>query len=84
MGFLPPPQIVYPYGKSSPSMLSQYYICVGRRFAIEGEGFPYGIIPFWGSSAMGFLLGEGLPYGIPSGERLLYGINSGGRGGGGG
>ena len=30
----------------------------------------------WGSSAMGFLPGEGFPYGIPSGERLSYGIIS--------
>ena len=43
-------------------MLSQYYIwnLCWRRFAIEGEGLP------WGSSAMGFLPGEGVPYGIPS------------------
>ena len=39
------------------------------------------LFPLWGSSAMGFLPGEGLPYGIPSGERLPYGIIS-GRGGG--
>ena len=32
----------------------------------------------WGSSAMGFLPGEGLLYGIPSGERLPYGIISAG------
>ena len=32
----------------------------------RGEGLPYGIIPPWGSSAMGFHPGEGLPYGIPS------------------
>ena len=31
----------------------------------------------WGSSAMGFP-GEGLPYCIPSGERLPYGIISAG------
>ena len=27
----------------------------------RGEGLPHGIIPPWGSSAMGFLPGEGLP-----------------------
>ena len=36
----------------------------------------------WGSSAIGFLPGEGLPYDIPSGGRLPYGIISGGGGGG--
>ena len=40
-----------------------------RRFAIEGEGLPYGIISPWESSAMGFLQGERLPYGIISGGR---------------
>ena len=59
-----------------------YKICVGRRFAIEGEGLPYGIIsPFtWGSSAMGFLPGGGLPYGIPSGGTFAIWYNFRGRG----
>ena len=40
MGFLPPPP------KKKPHMLSQYYIrnLCWRRFAIEGERLPYGII----------------------------------------
>ena len=36
-----------------------------------GGGSPYGIIPPWGSSAMGFLPGEGLPYGIPSSGKFV-------------
>ena len=75
MDFLPPPpRIKYHmvkvpiYGISPPPpsqqkshMLSQYYILslCWRRFAIEGEGLPYGIIPSWGSSAIGFLPGGG-------------------------
>ena len=39
------------------------------------------LFPPWGSSDIGFLPGEGLPYGIPSGGRLPYGIISGGGGG---
>ena len=65
--FPPPPRIKYHMVKvphlwdfSPPPqshMLSQYYIWnLGwRRFAIEGEGLPYGIISPWGSSAIGFL-----------------------------
>ena len=48
----------------------------------RGGTLPYGIVPPWGSSDIGFLPGEGLPYGIPSGGRLPYGIISGGGGGG--
>ena len=38
--------------------------CHGITFL--GGILPYGIISPWGSSALGFLPGEGLPYGIPS------------------
>ena len=71
----PPPWISFPpdtipYGKSSPSMgflppppknknVFPKMEFVLRRFAIEGEGLPYGIISPWGSSAMGFLPGGG-------------------------
>ena len=40
--------------------------------------------PPWGSSAMGFLRGEGLPYGIPSGGTFAIWYNFPGGGGGGG
>ena len=72
--FSPPPQ-------KKSHMLTQYYIwnLCSRRFAIEGEGLPYGIISPWGSSAMGFLLGGGgggakICYMIlfPPGEVLLW------------
>ena len=43
---------------------------------------PYGIIPPWGSSAMGFFRGKVCHMVFLQGERLLYGIISGGRGGG--
>ena len=83
MGFRPPPS------QNKSHMLSQYYIwnLCWRRFAIEGEVLPWDffrgnachmVLFPWGSPAMGFLPGEGLPYGIPSGGTLPYGIISAG------
>ena len=72
-GFLPPSQ-------QKSHMLSQYYIwSLCWRFAIEGEGLPYGIIPSWGSSAIGFLPGGRFAtwYYSPLGK-FCYGISSGG------
>ena len=54
---------------------------VWGEFTIEGELYHMVLFPLWGSSDIGFLPGEGLPYGIPSGGRLPYGIISGGGGG---
>ena len=69
--------------KKESHMMSQYYIwnLCWRRFAIEGEGLPYGIIPPWGSSAMGFGGGGGrfaIWYYFPLGK-FCYGISSGGK-----
>ena len=75
-----------PYGFISLGKFC-YGISSGGRFAIRGETLPYGIVPPWGSSAIGFLPGEGLPYGIPSGGTFAIWYNfrgGGGRGGGGG
>ena len=55
--FSPPPP-----SQTKSHMLSQYYIWkwCWRRFAFpDGEGLPYGIIPPWGSSAIGILPGGG-------------------------
>ena len=71
--FLPPPPPAPPWN-----------LC-WRRFAIEGEGLPYSIIPPWGSSAMGFLPGGMFAIwyyslwvssatGFLPGEGLSYGI----------
>ena len=47
-----------------------------------GEALPLmALFPPWGSSAMGFIPGEGLPYGIPSGGKFAIWYNF--RGGGG-
>ena len=48
-----------------------------------GEALPYGIVSPLGSSAMGFIPGEGLPYGIPSGGKfaIWYNFRGGGLGG---
>ena len=56
--FSPPPP---PPSQTKSHMLSQYYIWnwCWRRFAIDGEGLLYGIIPPWGSSAIGILPGGG-------------------------
>ena len=55
MDFSPPPS------KQKSHMLSQYYIVLDEicHRHVEGEGLPYGIIPSWGSSAIGFLPGGG-------------------------
>ena len=55
------------------------FVCVwgGGEIYNRGEALPYDIVspPPWGSSAMGFLPEEGLPYGIPSGGTFAIWYN---------
>ena len=37
----------------------------GHEICVGGGDLPHGIVSPWGNSSMGFLSGEGLPYGIP-------------------
>ena len=81
MDFLPPDKI--PYDKSSPSMgfrppllpkqIAHAVPILHMEFVLEE------ICHRGGSSAMGFLPGECLPYGIISLGKSCYGISSGGR-----
>ena len=60
-------------GDNLPWYFFPYHeICVGGGDIYHRWGKLYHMVLFppWGSSAMGFIPGEGLPYGIPSGGKF--------------
>ena len=61
--------VLFQRGQSPMVFVPLSWNLCGGRFTIEGKLYHMVLFPPGGSSAIGFLPGEGLPYGIPSGGR---------------